>query len=355
MGTTLSWRGSSPERYYDQRLRDHSTRYEELRTKLEAIPLPVMFVDEGVQRSPEKDASRAIWSAMDVLPSLGFIALDSNANQDAATQSIVQFGERLMDVYVGGTDVDRASDNDDPGNPINERHLIPLLMAWDMVYPRMTPAQRGRVNAFVSRLDARIEAFVGRFSATDGRLSNNWALRGLSTQLYAALVSRNTERVKVLERAIDAAARNIFTTPLGWSPNLCTHLGAIDGFGSRDLQERDALAYHFASLGVALEVEALRPGTFSAPTMKAIEEASLLVRPYVERAKSHQEMLCSSIEFDQTNARYGHVWDPTWSKVPLRFMRLVFPQMRPWLGEFAGRNQAPWVKLLASGRGDVIS
>lgn len=353
----LAWTtGAMPGAGYERSVNELLGRCGDLIDSLSKIPVPARFVDEGKPSDdPAKAKSRAIWIALeDTMPAVGYCARIANPLQEKASQAIIRWGERLIATYTGGLNLVVDSDDDDPGNPINERHLIPVMFGWDMAYPRMTEAQRTAMRGFLDKVDDRVKDFMIALPNNDARLKQNWMTDTLAIRSYAALVSRREVRAEALAARFSAFVVDTYTADPGAAPSTCDNLAKVGAYGSYDLQQRDSLTIHMKGLETVLQLSALRPSFFNDEAKAATRDALEVTKSYVSGAKVHKELLCSTVASDRNNPAYGKAWDPRADKEAFRFGRLAHASTRRWLGAFSNDDYALWLKILASGRGDDV-
>ncbi|MFO0737512.1 MAG: hypothetical protein U0270_16590 [Labilithrix sp.] len=355
-GPVLTWGTGVRGEGYDRSVNELLGRCDDFIDALSRIPVPQRFVDEGrPSDDPAKTKSRAIWLALETnMPAVGYCARIANPKQEAASQAIIRWGDKLMTTYHGGFNLVVDSDDDDPGNPINERHLIPVMFGWDMAYGRMTDAEKTKVRSFLDALDTRVTDFMNALPRTDERRQQNWMTDALAIRSYGALVSRRELRAKALASRFSAFVLDTYTPDTGWRRSTCENLAKVNGYGSFDLQQRDSLAIHMKGLETVLQLSALRPSFFDDTAQAATRDALEMTKPYVSGSEVHKELLCSTVASDKDHPAYGTSWDPRSAKDAFRFARLAHASTRRWLGAFDTEDHALWIKVLASGRGDNV-
>lgn len=321
---------------------------------LDAVEAPAEFSVEGRPSSdPGRATSDAITSVLrDTIPNLGYCARFDHAERAVGRDAIVRYARRLDGVYIGGSNRNPDAGNDDPGNPINEFQLYPLILGADMIWQGLGPADRDILVKLFRGIDTRVTAFVAQLTPTDGRRSNAWMAYALMLRASIALVTGNTAAAQALvdeftmlsARMYEQASTGIATSP-------CS-ADAGTGFISREFQQRDSLAAHLSLTGVVVRFAAFRPGFLTDATLGQLEAAMMELQPYVAGEKTHREFVCSSLSFDRSQATLNQPWDPLRDRQPVRFARLVFPAIRPWTAAYVTTTQPAWIRVFAGGKGD---
>ncbi|WP_413612967.1 hypothetical protein [Bdellovibrio sp. HCB-110] len=322
---------------------------------------PLSFVDEGVISSAARTESIALsnfWK--DALPRLGYCAHFADNNIAIQSQdAVIRYFLEVAKAYKGGLNTNKTSDNDDPGNPINERHIIALLYGVDLVYEFMTDAERAIVKKFAKDTEARVKKFMGTLKATDSRRKNNWTLDALVLRSYLALLSQDNNLILTAQKELNQAVYSQYTVPAGWSPRSCANIKSVGFYGSYDFQERDALTYHTKGIGIVAQFAALKPNFLSGSAKAALNTAINVTKDYVLGTKTHKEFVCTTVQFDKDRQKAGvagfnGAWVPLNAKHDYRFARIVFPDIKSWTTIYTSDAYAAWVKVFVSGRGDVI-
>jgi len=328
-------------------------------TNLDALGVEPAFIDEGkLSTDPARMRTMAIAiSLKDLLPRLGYCARLVNPTQAASREAIVRYVKRFAAVYVGGVNADPLSDDDDPGNPINEWHLYPVVLAADMIYPKLEASDRKVFDDLFVAADARVAAFMNALTATDDRRKSAWATDALVLRSAAALVRGDSAKSTTLATAVADHVTALYVPPATYVPSTCANLAGIGAYGSLELQRRDALNSHMFPLGLLLQLASLRPGYLSAASMTRLAAAIEVARPYVSGAKVHQEYVCSTIAYDRQQQAAGTPgwngpWDPMRDRDPFRFGRIALPATKAWTTAYATPNYAPWVRVFVAGKGD---
>lgn len=317
--------------------------------KLAALEVPAAFVDEGkAPTDPARVKSAGIWRTLeDVMPHLGYCARIVNHTQAASRAAIVAYVKKLATTYVGGTDANPTSDDDDPGNPVNEVHLLPVVFAIDMIHAELIGADLTFADGLLSGLELRVAKFMSALSASDTRRVNNWQTRALTLRAAGALVRGATATAKAQElaAAIDQHVADVFVTPAGWKLSSCMNLASIGAYGSANLQRTDSLESHLQPILQLVRLSALRPGYLSPASQASLASGLAVLQPYATGAKTHSENVCGT----------GSVlpWNPANATVALRFARLAVPAVKPWTDSFAKTPSHLWLDVLAAGKGDV--
>lgn len=330
-------------------------------TKLDALAAPTSFVDSGTSASdPKRIASRAIWETLDdVMPSLGYCARLLGPAQAKARAAIVAYVAKLSQVYVGGLDTDATSDNDDPGNPINEHHLLPVVFAIDMIHAKLGAADLAMADALVSKAETRVAKFMSALASADNRRWNGWQTRAVVFRAAGALVRGDAAKASALAASFDQHVADTFAAPAGWKPSSCANLAAVQGYGSRHLQRSDAFNAHVQPLAQIAQLIALRPSFASAASQANVASAFEVLAPYATGQKTHEEYVCTTLEYDKAQRAAGApgfsgTWNPASATVAFRFGRITTPDIKTWTDSFTTAGPRPWMDVFLAGKGDVV-
>lgn len=217
------------------------------------------------------------------------------------------------------------------GNPINENKLTPLIAAYGQARDAFPEADRRTVDAWLHDLAGKQEA---------GKFRGNWNTKRVK---LLAFIGRATGDAGLTERAVAAYRQHV-----------ASELYA-DGT-SFDLQERDALHYHFGAVNPLLVVAAsLRPTGVDLYNDVAASGASLrrsveYVVPFADGTKTRQEWRNSTVEFDRLRAANGDAkFTPGRAFVPSEAVETLelAGQFDPELAKLAAR-----IAAASAGQGD---
>lgn len=329
---------------------------------LSTLEAPPSFIDEGKSSSdPARMKSAAIWTALDdVMPRLGYCARLVNPAQSQARAAIIEYVKRLAAVYVGGLNTNAAADDDDPGNPINEWHLLSVAFAIDMIHAKLTGADLAVADDLLTKAENRVAQFMNALTSTDLRRKNNWAARALTLRAAGALARADSAKAQNVAAALNQHAADVYVAPAGFTLSSCANLASVGAFGSADLQRSDSLNAHVQPLQQLVRLVALRKGYVSANAEKAFGAALEVLAPYASKQKTHEEYVCTTSSTEKANHDAGvpgfsGPWDPEQGRLAFRFGRIAYPTTRTWSGAFTTAGPTGWIDVFVTGKGDVIA
>jgi hypothetical protein len=191
--------------------------------------------------------------------------------------------------------------NESDGDPINETKFEPMIVAYDLLRPDTSDADRATVDNW---LRSKAETLLTRGKPE----RNNWVSHRLK---IVGLVGLVLDDESLTQQAL-AGFRHHVEEDL-----------YPDG-SSLDFQTRDALYYHLYTLEpmlVLARAEERHDATSNLFDYRAASGASLhgsvdFVIPFAEEEKTHFEFAHSKVNFDRRRARDGedefkpHVWEP---------------------------------------------
>jgi hypothetical protein len=229
------------------------------------------------------------------------------------------------------------------GNPINENELIPLIQAWDIMKPLLTPHDEKVMEAFGRTLIAAGDQFYSSLKPTDGRFYNNWGTWRLCVRSLTSVV--------LADRELMSSSRELVRGHL--QHNLMPNGASIDFYG------RDALHYHVYDLQAFATMAAFMPsGFFSDADLALVEKGLDFLEPFFTGKERHVEFVNSKVPFDIKRREAGLAeyqnapWKPENARPLLRLARAAFPGIRPWSQSAVDEYYDPMLKLEAAALGD---
>lgn len=359
--TAFAWdKGKAPDAAYDGAARALLAGCADASAKLLALEAPVaFFVERRVGEDPELVKSISIATSLaSLMPQLGYCARIKNAAQESARAAILTYVKKLSAVYVGGLNTNATSDEDNPGNPINEFQALPVIFGGDMIRAKLSVEDRKVVDDFAKAMESRVATFMNALSAKDDRRHSAWTSMALAVRAYAALAGGDDMKAGAIAAEIDKHVADMFVAPATWKTPGCQNLAAIGSYGSNELQRRDSLREHLYPLGILAQLAALRPGYLSASSLATLDAAIGITKPYVMGIEQHEEFVCTTLTYDQQQRAAGTVgysgmWDPSSSKESFRFARVALPDVRSWTNRYAVGTYSPWIQVFVAGKGDV--
>ncbi|HEX4129378.1 MAG TPA: alginate lyase family protein [Pirellulales bacterium] len=237
-----------------------------------------------------------------------------------------------------------------PPNPIDATKLAPLIMAYDLLRPRLTAVDRRKVDAWLQACAVRL-IDEGKPNK-DGTIYTNFHSHRLK---IVGLVGFVTGDKKLVQYAIDGFKQQV------------VHNLNPDG-SSYDFHERDALHYHVYTLEplLALAIAADKNGDCNLYDYQASNKASLrksveFLLPYLQGQKTYAEYVNSKVEFDRKRAdagqkgfEIGGAFDPAGARNRLGLASYFDPRLRglvAQLAEKSDREYPTWQTLLNAAAG----
>lgn len=185
------------------------------------------------------------------------------------------------------------------GNPINETKFEPMVVAYDLLRPGFTDAERTLTDAWLRN---KAETLLAKPKLQ----TINWGSHRLK---MIGLIGLTLKDDSLTERAL-----SLFRTHVGQD---------LQRSGSSvDYQQRDALHYHLYTIKpmLVLARAAARSGTnlfdYRAHTGATLHRSVDFVVPFATGEKTHLEFAHSKVSYDRKRARSGetgyqvHQWDP---------------------------------------------
>lgn len=178
------------------------------------------------------------------------------------------------------------------GNDVNENKLLPLLVIYEAQRDEFAPAQRERIDAWMSEI-ARKQIAVG-----ERREQSQRSNRYTKTLRLVATIGLALDKPEWLDYASN-----------GFKEYVASQLYA-DGT-SYDLEHRDTLTYHSSALRPLLDLAVLaaRKGqnlyAWSSPTGSSLQKSVDYVVPYANDEKQRREWTNSRVELDRKRAAAG--------------------------------------------------
>lgn len=310
---------------------------------------PIIY-DEGLLPGDPRIAQMApVKASLDKVQNVAFCvyfastAAERTNSLNAVTKFIVDWNS----TYVGD------------GNPINERFFVKLFTVADLIFPHMTQAQISAIRNLATRMDQKEVTFMGQLNPNDNRLKNNWKTRHLMIRMHANIILNQTARIQELRTAINQDINTQYTAPAGFVLSNCANLRSVGGYGSFDLQQRDAFTYHVSGIAELVPFMVLNPTMVNATPKAKLLTAVELMRPYVLDTRKHPEFRCTTVQYDRDkialDPSLGADWNPLGSRVSFRYIRLIWETTEAWTDRFITTDYAPWFKVFYTGKGDILA
>lgn len=241
-------------------------------------PVAKLGTAARLSSDPRKIESRASLEDMKRLEALGYTyaVTDKAAYKEAARRIILRWAEI----------------NQPNGVPIDETKLEPLFVAYDLVRPGLSAANKKAVDHWLGNM-ARLELQSGQTNSVTAM--NNWNSHRLK---IVGLIAFLLDDKSLIDQAVQGFKRQI-------EANL-----AADG-SSFDFQQRDALHYHCYDLEplLALAIAARQRGMnlfdWQASNGASLSNSVAFLVPYCDGTRAHAEWVHSKVKFDRQRAEAG--------------------------------------------------
>lgn len=310
---------------------------------------PIIY-DEGLLPGDPKIAEmKPVKASLDKVTNIAYCAYFAKTAEERgrALKSVVKFILDWNGTYVGD------------GNPINDRFFVKLFTATDLIFPLMNQAQINAIRSLASRMDQKEVVFMGNLNAGDNRLKNNWKTRHLMIRVHANIILNNNAKIQALKTAINKDIHIQYTAPAEFTPSSCANLRSVGGYGSFDLQQRDAFVYHISGMAELAPFMISNPSIVSETSKAKLLAAIQILKPYVMGTKVHPEFRCTSVQYDrdklELNPSLGNNWNPDGARVFFRYSRLIWGSTEAWTTRFITDQYSPWFKVFYTGKGDILT
>ncbi len=227
------------------------------------------------------------------------------------------------------------------GNDVNENKFYPLLVAYEALRPGFEPADRERVDAWITAM-AELHA---KEVANSRRFNNRYAKHVRLLALFGRILDR--------EDWSAAAGEGL--------RRFVVHSLRPDGT-SLDLERRDSLTYHTSALRPIIELALIAgdkgPELYAwvSPAGGSIKKSVDYVVPFASGEKTREEWRNTTVELDRRRAaagleeyRPGRLYEPR-SALPLLEEASVFdPSLLPLVLKLHGSSAtrfASWTMLV---------
>ncbi|MEL6760513.1 MAG: hypothetical protein AAFP04_08925 [Myxococcota bacterium] len=356
--TSLRWEPTKPEsESFQATVQQLLRQCEAYPERLDDIQVLEAFLVEGLSGSdPMRQPSEVVRRELDeaVVASAYCVYFADRAVSDLNQAALERLLRRVFDTYVGGTNADLTTDNDDPGNPINEQYILPIVFLIDFLAESMAEDLWEDSQAFATQLNQRIDAFMTALGPNDNRRKNNWAMTALTTRYFSMRVAKEDESAVDILDDVEALIAENLEPPSDFELSSCENLASIGAYGSFDLQRRDAFRYHTPVFYKAFWLVVLADG-LAPDTMDLLESAYTVLEPYVSGVRVHQEFVCSQVELDRVRAEAGDPgfsgpYDPLTQKYVYRWGRIALPSSQAWTAQFMSESYKLWDLLVLTGK-----
>lgn len=269
------------------------------------------------------------------------------------------------------------------GNPINDSNYINLILAIDLLLPRMP-------KKYVSIAKDWMQQFINtaekKFPYHPDGHPNNWRTWNLSLLLLASQIVGNAEqRLDFKWRLHHHLFKNLkgprnfdSSTPVekaySWKrvngepkvfqrqrPCLNPDAESAYSYGSFDLRKRDSLHYHMYNIEPLLMLTSLMGR--SALTDSAYDltlNGFLFTKPYVTGSKTYRQWVCTTTAFDVKRRIKGidkyqvKNWDPMEYRKIYGWGKIAFPGESHWSEHVSRQFQDRWLTLWGALRGERV-
>lgn len=247
------------------------------------------------------------------------------------------------------------------GNPINDNHLIRMLVVADLLRDDLNAEEKSTVETWLRKFITSADTFYANIEkkTRDGRNRNNWNTWRLALRSLAGATLGDRRVIEETKARVRAHAEANLAAPANWKRDLSCDNGET-AYGGIDFQHRDALHYHVYNLEAWLWIATFTPEILADPdkadrpsrVRTLIAAAFDFLKPYYEKEKTHIEFKCSLVKFDVERKDAGEpdfqnkAWEPTNARKILRMARGPFPSVRPWTTNVVDQHHSAWLKLL---------
>lgn len=243
------------------------------------------------------------------------------------------------------------------GNPINDSHLLRLLLSIDLILNQIDVEDQEVVKNWVKTFIINGDKFFENLH--DGFKMNNWMTWRLAIRSLSGTILQDNKIISETKILINEHSKANLNPPVHWKPiQSCANNKNEFRYGGYDFRKRDALHYHVYNLEAWAWMALFTPELLDSETIQSINTAFDFLRPYFLQQKTHTEFVCSEVKFDIQRKKSGQFefenknWDPFRARKLLRMARSVkFLTIQEWSKTVVDENYQPWIKFLSATQG----